>query len=179
MNLVGQEGQYFLQKINMLAAGSPPRFLVVIDSSGRSHSGKEPLDVDAEIGAFDPATVMAPPIELRIGHVHLHVRDLAEGYAFYGRLGLERGQLFAEMGFGDLAFGGPFKHRVAVNVWQGQGAPPPPAGVARLRHFDLRFDSAARLDAALAVVPHQPAGPGIHLVTDPSGNSFHLSAVKE
>jgi catechol 2,3-dioxygenase len=63
------------------------------------------------------------PAETDLGHIHLHVADLAEAERFYGEfLGLAvtqrsyPGALF-------LAAGG-YHHHVGVNVWAGKAAPP-------------------------------------------------------
>jgi len=71
-----------------------------------------------------------------IGHVHLQVSDLKRAEAFYhGVLGLDvterdyEGALF-------LSAGG-YHHHVGLNVWESEGAPPPPPGCAGLLAFAL------------------------------------------
>lgn len=44
---------------------------------------------------------------------------------------------------------GLFQHRIAINTWQGHGAPPPPEGTARMRHFEMPFLTAEYLEAVV------------------------------
>jgi catechol 2,3-dioxygenase len=82
------------------------------------------LDLDSltDLVADEPVKTKAPA-ETDLGHIHLHVADLAEAERFYGEfLGLAvtqrtyPGALF-------LAAGG-YHHHVGVNVWAGKSAPP-------------------------------------------------------
>lgn len=80
----------------------------------------------------------------------------------------------------DLHTGGRFPHRMALNVWQGQGAPQPPTGTAGLRHFTI----AARDEPRLAAIRGRLEAAGVDLeadgdalfARDPSGNRFALVA---
>jgi catechol 2,3-dioxygenase len=103
----------------------------------------DPLDVDALLAEAgdEPWTGIAP--ETDIGHVHLHVANLRDAEAFYcDVLGLEvmqrsyRGALF-------VAAGG-YHHHVGLNIWAGEGAPPPPPDAAGILSFSL-------------VIPDKPA----------------------
>jgi catechol 2,3-dioxygenase len=93
-----------------------------------------------------------------VGHVHLHVGDLAAAEEFYaGRLGLDvmvrsyPGALF-------LSRDG-YHHHIGLNTWQGEGAPPPPAGSRGLEDFEL-------------LLPDVPDG----RLEDPSGNGIVVRA---
>ncbi|HEX2129808.1 MAG TPA: VOC family protein, partial [Solirubrobacterales bacterium] len=111
----------------------------------------------------------------KIGHVHLHVGDIDAGQRFY-RDGL--GFIDAnDFGSGaDFHANGRFKHRLAINVWQGVGVSQPPAGTAGLRYFTIRFDGTERLQAALDRVDGAKPHSDGHLVRDPAGNAMVLSA---
>jgi catechol 2,3-dioxygenase len=97
----------------------------------------DPLDVRGLVAAdrtrapwegIDPHTVM--------GHVHLHVADLAAAEHFYvDLLGLDLMQRFG----GQAAFvsAGGYHHHLGLNTWAGIGAPPPPTTAARLLDFQL------------------------------------------
>ena len=97
----------------------------------------DPLDVRGLVAAdrtrapwegIDPHTVM--------GHVHLHVADLAAAEHFYvDLLGLDLMQRFG----GQAAFvsAGGYHHHLGLNTWAGIGAPPPPPTAARLLDFQL------------------------------------------
>ena len=75
----------------------------------------------------------------------------------------------------DLGAGGSFKHRIALNTWQGLGAPPSPAGSARMRHFEMRFDTPERLQAALAANPAAVENEDAYEIIDPSGIKLRLA----
>ncbi|GAC1435403.1 MAG: VOC family protein [Solirubrobacteraceae bacterium] len=88
--------------------------------------------------------------DTRIGHVHLHVQDLAAAERFYaGELGLDvmvrtyPGALF-------LSRGG-YHHHIGLNTWS-RATGPPPSGSRGLRSFVLDG--------------------GGHLRTDPAGNGI-------
>ena len=67
----------------------------------------------------------------RVGHLHLHVGDVQRALAFYeGLVGFE-----LQMNVGVAAFvsAGGYHHHLAMNVWQGANAAPPPANTLGLR----------------------------------------------
>jgi catechol 2,3-dioxygenase len=89
---------------------------------------------------IDPAT--------DIGHVHLHVSNLAAAEAFYctalGMSVMQRGYPGALF----VAAGG-YHHHVGLNTWAGEGAPPPPAHAVGLRSFGVRIPDQAAWQAAI------------------------------
>ncbi|MDQ3609407.1 MAG: VOC family protein, partial [Actinomycetota bacterium] len=83
---------------------------------------------------------------LVVGHVHLHVGDLARALAFYGdALGLERMTSLPRAEF--LAAGG-YHHHLAVNTWAGKGVGPAPPGTVGLRRWTVVLEDADQVDAA-------------------------------
>jgi catechol 2,3-dioxygenase len=80
------------------------------------------------------------------------------------------------LGFADLGAGGAYTHRFALNVWQGDDVPPAPAGVARLRALTIRFETRARLEAALRGHDDAVVDGDRHLLRDPAGNTLVLMA---
>jgi catechol 2,3-dioxygenase len=106
---------------------------------------------------------------LVVGHVHLHVGDLARALAFYGdALGLER--MTSLPGAEFLAAGG-YHHHLAVNTWAGEGVGPAPPGTVGLRRWTLVLDDADELAAvhdrlAVAGVETRHDGSALH-VRDP------------
>ncbi len=153
-----------------------PRGPEVIDASGRKRSGRDPLDVREVLTHLPDSDVDRPlPVGTTIGHMHLHVGDIDAGHRFYRD---DLGFLDAnDFGSGvDFHADGTFKHRMAINVWQGIGATQPPAGTAGLRHFVIRYDTPERLQAALERVDRaEPHAEG-HLVHDPAGNAMVLTS---
>ncbi|HEY8588659.1 MAG TPA: VOC family protein [Naasia sp.] len=148
----------------------------VIDASGRRRSGRDPLDVREVLSTLVDEDLFRPlPTGTFIGHMHLHVGDIAASRRFYRD---DLGFLDAsDFGTGvDFHANGRFKHRMAINTWQGVGVVQPPEGTAGLRHFTIRFDTPERLEAALARVGHAETHPGGHLVRDPAGNAMVLTS---
>ena len=148
----------------------------VIDASGQRRSGRELLDVREVLSTLGDDDFTPPlPTGTIIGHMHLHVGDLAASRRFY-RDGL--GFIEAnDFGSGvDFHANGPFKHRLAVNTWQGVGASQPPAGTAGLRRFTIRFDTPERLQTTLTRLSSAEVHADGHLVRDPAGNTMVLTS---
>jgi catechol 2,3-dioxygenase len=141
--------------------------------------GPAPLDFEALMGTVrgeqPPAHVGAG---LRMGHLHLHVGDIAEGLAFYRDvLGFE---LQANIGTAAFVSAGGYHHHLGFNVWNGRGVSGPPPHTAGLRHWTVELPSAAdvaevraRVEAAGRAV--EPA-PGGFLVRDPWGTALRIVA---
>jgi catechol 2,3-dioxygenase len=138
-----------------------------------------PLDLDSLLAEQREGESSHAPARTRIGHVHLHVADLAAAEEFYaGVLGLDvtvrgyPGALF-------LSAGG-YHHHIGVNTWAGEGAPAPPPGSRGLRHFEILLPGTADLEAAErrlrdAEVEARRDGEGVH-TADPSRNGIVLTA---
>lgn len=75
----------------------------------------------------------------------------------------------------DLGAGGPFKHPVAINTWQGLGAPPSPAGSARMRHFEMRFATQQHLQGALMANLAAVEKDDFYELTDPAGINLRVA----
>ncbi|HEX2392142.1 MAG TPA: VOC family protein [Solirubrobacterales bacterium] len=156
--------------------------VAIFDRQGRPRRPVEPLDVEAVLSRLGDREIDHPlPAATRVGHVHLHVADLQAAWRFYRDLiGFEE-HMFLLLGMADLSAGGRFPHRLALNVWQGEGAPPPPPGTAGLRHLTLIARDRPRLEAIrsrlrAAGIEEEPSEEGV-IVADPSGNRFELRAV--
>ena len=151
---------------------------------GSWSNGREALDVDELFGHLkedDKLDVSIPP-ETRIGHVHLHVRDVNEAIDFYhGIIGFDIMGVAKEFQMGFVSAGG-YHHHLGLNTWQGAGAPPPPADAVGLRYFTIDLpdqkaydEVVARVDAA--GIPSNQTEAGL-LVHDPSQNSVILTVAK-
>lgn len=160
----------------------PSLGLAVLDSEGRRRSGVAPLDVEEVLSYLPDRDLERPmPAATRAGHIHLHVGDLQAAVDFYtSGVGFTLNMANPRLGFADMSAGGAFPHRLAVNTWQGRGAPPPPAGTAGLHHFELVLRSPAELDATAArltamgrTIERRTDGLFLH---DPAGNGLLLSA---
>jgi catechol 2,3-dioxygenase len=138
----------------------------------------DPLDIDGLLAGLDdaPWEGMAPGTV--IGHMHLHVADLAATEAFYGGvLGFDLMQRYPGALF--MAAGG-YHHHLGLNTWAGAGAPPPPADSTGLRRFTVRLSSEAALEAVASRVreaglPLEELPEGLQL-RDPAQNAMLLTA---
>jgi catechol 2,3-dioxygenase len=153
-------------------------------ADGSISDGREPLDVNALLGHLkedDRLDIPIPP-ETRVGHVHLHVRNVDEAVDFYhGIIG------FDVMGVAKLfraAFvsAGGYHHHVGLNTWQGEGAPPPPADALGLRYFAVELPDQKALEEVTtrvekAGIPANQTDNGL-LVYDPSQNGVVLTIPK-
>ena len=82
--------------------------------------------------------------DTRIGHVHLKVSDLPRAIAFYcDVLGFELMEMYGDQA-AFLSAGG-YHHHIGLNIWTGEGAPPPPPLSRGLRWFEIRLPGEAPL----------------------------------
>ena len=161
---------------SMRITGPGMEGIEIFDSAGRRRSGRDPLDLREVLNTLpDDDIARALPSGTKIGHMHLHVGDIAAGHRFYRD---DLGFIDAnDFGSGvDFHANGRFKHRMAINTWQGVGVSQPPAGTAGLRHFTITYDSPERLQSVLARVGEATTHPDGHLVHDPAGNAMVLRA---
>lgn len=153
--------------------------------NGQLEMTTDPLDLGDLLQELDrsPRSEAGLPPETVIGHVHLHVGNLAAAEAFYGSLlgfdVMQRsypGALFVSAG--------GYHHHLGLNTWAGAGAPPPPPDAAGLRFFTVVVPDEAALAAILARARaasvaveqqaagwllHDPSQNGVLLATGPSG----------
>lgn len=140
--------------------------------------GNAPLDIPGLLAANEAAGPRAQaPADTRVGHVHLHVGDLAASLAFYLALGLE--QTAEVPGQAIFTAAGGYHHHVAFNVWAGRGVTPQPRGAYGLRRASFVApaealpEALARLQAA--GFSAELAAEGV-LTRDPSGHAWLLRA---
>lgn len=148
---------------------------------GSLSTGREPLNVNELFALLSPDDSLDQPVsaETRVGHVHLHVRDVDEAVDFYhGVIGFDVMGVAKALRMGFVSAGG-YHHHLGLNTWQGEGAPPPPADAAGLRYFTVELPDqealdqvTARIDAA--GIPFNQTEDGL-LVYDPSQNGVMLS----
>ncbi len=96
--------------------------------------------------------------ETQVGHVHLHVASLAPTRRFYHDVlgfGIPFDFSDAPGGFADTALffaAGDYHHHIGTNIWQGEGAPPPPPEAVGLRYFTVIVPDAAELERVVSRV---------------------------
>ncbi len=149
-------------------------------ADGSLSDGREPLDVEALFTHLKADDKLDDPIpaETRVGHVHLHVRNVQEAVDFYhGILGFDVMGLSSTFQAAFISAGG-YHHHLGLNAWQGEGAPPPPADAVGLRFFTVDFANQQALDEVIARVdtagiPSNKTDDGLLLI-DPSQNGVVL-----
>jgi catechol 2,3-dioxygenase len=127
--------------------------------------------------------------DVRIGHVHLRVADLARATAFYRDvLGFDVMAYGPDFGLPGAAFlsSRGYHHHLGLNSWESEGGTPPPEGHTGLYHFALLYpdrdelgravqqilnrqypiDSAEDHGATVSVYLRDPDGNGIELYYD-------------
>lgn len=157
---------------------------IAIMADGSTQGPTEALDIEMLMGELsDDDDLMAPmPTGTRIGHVHLHVTDLAKARSFYRDVvGFGDLRAMDSWGMSDLSLETSFvPHALAVNVWNGPNATPRPEGTAGLRHWSLIVPSADDLDQigerlGNAALTFQREGDRLS-VDDPFSNRLIISA---
>jgi len=112
-----------------------------------------------------------------MGHIHLHVAELAQTEEFYVEgLGFDVVNRYKEEAL--FLSSGNYHHHVAVNIWNGLGAPTPPENSVGLESFTLSLsDEEARqhivtnLKQIGAIVKEED---NLFVTHDPSGNRIKL-----
>jgi catechol 2,3-dioxygenase len=147
------------------------------DSSGRLRSGRDPIRLSELFRELEPDEDVFVPIPegSRLGHVHLHVRDVDEAIRFYSDLiGFDVMGVSRRFGAAFVSAGG-YHHHLGLNTWAGKGAPPAGPDSAGLRRFTIEVPAASdlddvvrRLDRAGVALTEVPEG-GV-LAADASGN---------
>lgn len=157
---------------------------IAIMADGSTQGPTEALDIEMLMGELsDDDDLMAPmPTGTRIGHVHLHVTDLAKARSFYRDVvGFGDLRAMDSWGMSDLSLETSYvPHALAVNVWNGPNATPKPEGTAGLRHWSLIVPSADDLDQigerlGNAALTFQREGDRLS-VDDPFSNRLIISA---
>ena len=150
-------------------------------ADGSLSNGREPLDVKALLDNLheDDRLDQSIPPETRVGHVHLHVRNIEEAVDFYhGIIGFDVMGIAKAFRMAFVSAGG-YHHHLGLNTWQGEGAPPPPADAVGLRYFTINLPNQEALDQVIARI--DAAGIASNrtedglLIHDPSENGVILS----
>ncbi|HET6845905.1 MAG TPA: VOC family protein [Anaerolineales bacterium] len=151
-------------------------------ADGSISSGREPLDVEALLSHLMKEDRLDSPVpsETRVGHVHLHVRDVEEAVSFYhGVLGFDlQGNARAfRMAF--VSAGG-YHHHIGLNTWQGEGAPVAPPDALGMRYFSVVLPDETELERLVSRLREKSItmeeSEGGVLVRDPSQNGVLLTS---
>jgi catechol 2,3-dioxygenase len=153
-------------------------------ADGSLSDGREPLDVDALFKHLkeDDRLDVSIPEGTRLGHIHLHVRNLHEAVDFYHNvIGFDVMGVVENFQMAFVSAGG-YHHHIGLNTWQGAGAPPPPPDAVGLCYFTVELpdqkaldEVIARVDAAGIASNQMDVGLLLH---DPSQNGVVLTLKK-
>ncbi len=151
-------------------------------ADGSLSDGREPLDVEALLTHLkEDDRLDAPmPAETKVGHVHLHVRNVEEAVDFYHRIiGFDVMGIARAFRMAFVSAGG-YHHHIGLNTWQGEGAPAPASNSLGLRHFSVELPDEAALGPVLARVREaglasEEVEAGV-LLRDPSQNGVLLTS---
>ena len=110
----------------------------------------EALDVEellSEVDAGDDLNTRLPA-GTRVGHVHLHMRDIEAGRHFFEKvIGFHLRLHMSNIGMSDYGLDPDTEpHSLAINSWNGPNAEPRPEGSAGLKHWELLLPSGGALD---------------------------------
>lgn len=127
-------------------------------ADGTLRRATEALDVEALLADLPPNEDLTQPMPAgtRIGHVHLHVNDIALARQFYTDvIGFGDMRAFERIGMSDFSLATSFvPHALAVNVWNGREAEPRPDGSAGLRGWNLILPDTVSLEALQQRLSH-------------------------
>lgn len=147
---------------------------------GSLSNGREPLNVNVlfQLLSEDDGLDQSIPPETRVGHVHLHVRDVQEAVDFYhGIIGFDVMGVAKAFRMGFVSAGG-YHHHLGLNTWQGEGAPPPPVDAAGLKYFTVELPNQEAFNEVVkridvAGISSNQTDEGV-LLQDPSQNGVML-----
>ncbi len=116
-----------------------------------------------------------------MGHIHLHVAELAKTEEFYTKgLGFEVVSRYGPQAL--FISSGKYHHHIGLNTWNGVGAPQPPANSVGLDSYTLVLPDEASLKDTVATLKEIGAAvseeKGIFMTEDPSGNRIKMETAK-
>lgn len=137
----------------------------------------DPLDFPDLLSIGQQQSWKGLPAGTVMGHIHLHVAELANTEKFYTEgLGLE-----AVCRYGTQALfisSGKYHHHIGLNTWNGVGAPKPSENSAGLQSFKLIFENEAAINQAVENLKKLGAAAAVEnnqvITEDPSGNRIIL-----
>lgn len=151
-----------------------PRAEWRVDASGQYVMATDPIDWEGLLRESEGMEWSGLPEQTTIGHVHFHVRDLAEAERFYvDILGFEiKGDYRSRMRALFVSAGG-YHHHIGLNTWARGGAPTPAANATGLARYTIELPDRAELDRVLGRLRAADIGTAEHpegwLVSDPVG----------
>lgn len=125
---------------------------VGVTNDGKNHSLLEPLDLAAVRAEMPDGVVAEGPIAANsfIGHIHFRTNGLDTVFNFYSDvLGFRPNINSAAFKFCDLGTESR-NHRIAFNMWGGEGLPERPKGASGVMHYTIEVPTIATLNSVRA-----------------------------
>lgn len=153
--------------------GDMSKGLTLYDVDGNTHSGRGPLNVNAELAHAAGTDPLAPLADdSYLAHLHFKVAALEPALDWFETLGFERHLTLDNWGFADMGAGAPNTHRLAMNIWAGLNNPPMPKDMAGLVHYELLTHG------EIIASPHLHQDGDVLRGTDPAGVAVTLRTGK-
>jgi len=128
-----------------------PRSEWIGDGHGGLVTGTEAVDIEGVMALYDRQRPWAGfPKGTVLGHIHLNVSILNEAttYFYIDALGFDIMTNFHDSAL--FISAGGYHHHIAVNIWQGAGAPVPPTQTTGLLSYTLSLSSQEELQKLLS-----------------------------
>ena len=104
--------------------------------------------------------------DLVVGHLHMHVGNVADALAFYRDLaGFE---VMTDFGSAAFVAAGGYHHHLGLNVWKGEGVQPNPPDAVGLEHWTVIVD-----EGAIAALRQRFEAAGVEVADD--GDGFRVA----
>ncbi|SER93453.1 catechol 2,3-dioxygenase [Gracilibacillus ureilyticus] len=137
----------------------------------------EELDVNDLLENIEGKEWSGLPVGTIVGHIHLHVSELKKNQEFYIKgLGFEVVSRYDNHAI--FMSEGKYHHHVALNIWNGIGAPQPPINSVGLESFSLMIASEEKRNKIVTQLKNIGAfvkeEHGSIITADPSGNRIRL-----
>lgn len=137
----------------------------------------DPLDAESLLEEDNGGSWNGLPAGTVMGHIHLHVSELAKTEEFYTKgLGFDVVSRYGPQAL--FISTGKYHHHIGLNTWNGVGAPKPAENSVGLASFSLVLpdeesvkETIARLSSIGAAVTKEN---GVMVTVDPSGNRIKL-----
>jgi len=152
------------------------------DADGNYVMATDPVDIEGllELAGDKPWNGLAP--ETTLGHIHLHVSDLAASRAFYcDVVGFDVVADLARTMRACFISAGGYHHHIGMNIWAGVGAPLASAHSTGLTYYSIVVpddDELERISAKLKEAGYIAVRKDGYVQThDPSGIEVRLTAI--
>lgn len=143
--------------------------------NGKVAMSTDPLDAESVVAESEGQEWSGLPMGTLMGHIHLHVANLAEAETFYNALGFEVVAHYPQALF---MANGKYHHHIGLNTWHGGGDARPSENSVGLQAYTLIYPTESVLKDAIGEV--QALGSKVtsdvnrFIVEDPSGNRIFL-----